>query len=338
MFIFSVWQPACLEVFRAVYQACIFCCVEEGLESSYLRLWLLGFLRNNRRNTARYFPFLCRVTLATATFICKLWGLEKNMKSQKGPLSSPLPLLPPPPSQPAPSHFLPPNPPFISKMQCRATRQLYVLWFTAESEQMQMLTPPPQSGARCLHSPHWRVSWPAVTRSRETPVFLEPHPPAFPNKIHLHTWGGRGEPEMRAVLALSVPTDMSKCPLKYLMCHKFFGFFNKRGRKRLKRGWKWEFCVWEVPHVWSDSPPLIKTGSEASCLPGSSCYPPSSGAFPPTAQTLNTMNPLGAVSSDGAQLNRISLVFLCLCLNKKTIYLHGPVAWQQTFARKNVHT
>lgn len=159
MFIFSVWQPACLEVFRAVYQACIFCCVEEGLESSYLCLWLLGFLRNNRRNTARYFPFLCRVTLATATFICKLWGLEKNMKSQKGPLSSP-----PPPSLPPslaclpPLTSCPPTPPFISKMQCRATCQLCILWFTAESEQMQMHTPPPQSGDRCLHSPHRHVS------------------------------------------------------------------------------------------------------------------------------------------------------------------------------------
>lgn len=135
-------QPACLEVFRAVYQACIFCCVEEGLEPSYLCLWLLGFLRNNRRNTARYFPFLRRVTLATATFICKLWGLEKNMKSQKGPLSAPLL----PPAWPAcpPLHFLPPNPPFISEMQCRAARQLRVLWFNAVSEQMQMHPPRPK--------------------------------------------------------------------------------------------------------------------------------------------------------------------------------------------------
>lgn len=74
--------------------------MEEGLKSSYLCLWLLSSLHKNRRNAARYFPFLCQVTLATATFICKLWGLEENMKSQIG---TSLSLLPPPPS-----HGLPP--------------------------------------------------------------------------------------------------------------------------------------------------------------------------------------------------------------------------------------
>lgn len=105
-----------MEVFRAVYLARIFCSVEEGLESSYLCLWLLSFLHNNRRIPARYFPFLRLVTLATTTFICKLWGLEKNMKSQKGPLAAPLlplSLLPPPHPGLArlPSHFLPPPTP-----------------------------------------------------------------------------------------------------------------------------------------------------------------------------------------------------------------------------------
>lgn len=51
-------------------------------------------------------------------------------------------------------------------------------------------------------------------------------------------------------------------------------------------------------------PPLIKTGSEISCLPGSSSYPPHPEHSPLTAQTFSTMNPLGAVGSDGAQLNR----------------------------------
>lgn len=82
-------------------------------------------------------------------------------------------------------------------------------------------------------------------------------------------------------------------------------------------------------------PPLIKTGSEASCLPGSSCYPPSSGAFPLTAQDFNTMNPSGDVGSDGAQLNRLkSRIFVPASIKNKTIYLYAPVAWQRRFARQ----
>lgn len=138
-----------------MYQACIFCCVEEGLEPSYLCLWLLGFLRNNRRNTARYFPFLCRVTLATATFICKLWGLEKNMKSQKGPLSAPL--LPPSLACLPPLTSCPLNPP--SSVKCKAEqRSSYAYFGLLQRVSRCRCTPPPQkkkkSGAQCLHSSH----------------------------------------------------------------------------------------------------------------------------------------------------------------------------------------
>lgn len=51
-------------------------------------------------------------------------------------------------------------------------------------------------------------------------------------------------------------------------------------------------------------PNLIRTGSEISCLPGSGSYP-TPPEHSPTAQTSGTMNPLGAVSSDGAQLNTL---------------------------------
>lgn len=170
--------------------SCIFCSVEEGLESSYLCLWLLSFLRNNRRNTARYFPFLCLVTLATTTFICKLWGLEKNMKSQIGPLAAPL--LPPsmPPSLPAwpacPLTSCPP-PLFISEM-CAGCAFCVLLQKASRCRCGRL----PLTGARCLHSCHWHVSWPAVTRGQEAPVFPDPDPRAFPNKIHPHAWGGEG--------------------------------------------------------------------------------------------------------------------------------------------------
>lgn len=133
-------QPACLEVFRAVYQACIFCCVEEGMEPSYLCLWLLGFLRNNGRNTARYFPFLRRVTLATATFICKLWGLEKNMKSQKGPLSAPL--LPPSLACLPLLTSCPPNPPSSGK--CNAEQRASYVSFGLMQRVSRCRCTPPQ--------------------------------------------------------------------------------------------------------------------------------------------------------------------------------------------------
>lgn len=104
-----VWRYLELRIRRAS-----FCSVEEGLESSYLCLWLLSFLHNNRRNTARYFPFLCLVTLATTTFICKLWGLRKNMKSQIGPLAAPF--LPPSLRPSVPLSLRPswPGPPALS--------------------------------------------------------------------------------------------------------------------------------------------------------------------------------------------------------------------------------
>lgn len=51
-------------------------------------------------------------------------------------------------------------------------------------------------------------------------------------------------------------------------------------------------------------PPFIKTGSEISCPPGSNCYPPHPERSPLTARTFVTINPLGAVGSDRAQLNR----------------------------------
>lgn len=82
-------------------------------------------------------------------------------------------------------------------------------------------------------------------------------------------------------------------------------------------------CDLTVPH-----PPLslIKTGSEISCLPGSSSYPPHPEQFPPDSSNLQHHESSGCCRLRRSSAKQMSLVFLCLCELKKTknktIYLH----------------
>lgn len=109
----------------------------------------------------------------------RTWNLKK------APLS--IPLLPPSLAS-LPSHFLRPLSHFsIREMLCEAACQFVSLtsqqWVTAERLMLH-----PSSSVHCLHS--WPDNfWPVVTQGWETPVFLDPDPHAFSNKIQPYSRG-----------------------------------------------------------------------------------------------------------------------------------------------------
>lgn len=75
-----------------------------------------------------------------------------------------------------------------------------------------------------------------------------------------------------------------------------------------------------VPKV----PPLIKTGSEASCLPGSSCYPllsPFIRSVPPDSSRLQHHESFGCRRLRRRSAPQTKVPNFCACINKKQNYL-----------------
>lgn len=136
----------------------------------------------------------------------------------------------PPPSLPGLPALSLPTPPltlFISEMHCKAACQLCIPCFvsltsqwrvTAEHLMLHPSSSEKSSSVYCLHSSPWHDSWPVVTWGWETPVFLDPDPHAFSNKIHPYTWGEGKQRNKKALFwLLTICADMLLPAVKNLI-------------------------------------------------------------------------------------------------------------------------